>query len=75
MNRFLANKEFTKYIRHNKKLYKLNSVFDDSFTNLQFDKTILKYKRKHHIHGFDKAIQQLNLTDDLDNLYDTGIFD
>ena len=56
MNRFLANKEFTKYIRHNKKLYKLNYVFDDSFTNLQFDKAILKYKRKHHIHGFDKAI-------------------
>ena len=44
MNKFLANREFTKYIKHNKKLYKLNSVFDNTYKNFIMKYLIKKYK-------------------------------
>jgi hypothetical protein len=75
MNKFLANREFTKYIKHNKKLYKLNSVFDNTYKNFEFDKTISKYRKHHKKFNFDAAINAIKLCDDLNMLSDNEIFD
>ena len=74
--KYLANREFTKYLRHNGNTYLVKSVFDTDQAELDFDDTIAKYNKKENRFEFDKSIQRLtynqyNLHDDLDTIYNT----
>ena len=78
--KYLANKEFTKNIRHNGHDYILRSVFDTDVSEFDFDATIAKYNKKTNTYEFDKSIQkakynQYHLSNDLDTLYGTGLFE
>lgn len=78
--KYLANKEFVKNIRHNGHNYIVRSVFDTDNSKFNFDQTIAKYKHKENRWEFDKSIQriqynQYELSDDLTDLYNTGLFE
>ena len=73
--KYLANKEFIKNIRHNGHNYILRSVFDTNNSKYNFDNTIAKYKEKENKWDFDKSIKQKVLSNDLLDLYNTGLFE
>lgn len=78
--KYLTNREFTKNIRHNGHDYVLRSIFDTDIAEYDFDKTIAKYNHKFNNWKFDKSIQKLqykqyDLSDDLRDLYNTGLFE
>ena len=76
--KYLTNKEFTKNIRYNGNNYLLRSIFDTNNSKFDFDATIAKYKDNKW--NFDITIQNyqhklFDLSDDLTNLYNTGLFE
>ena len=56
--KYLANREFTKKIRFNKRDYILRSIFDTDMAEFDFDDTIAKYNTKYNIWQFDNTIQK-----------------
>ena len=77
--------EFYKTVKYNNKFYTLRSIYDDNIANnkvrkrkyidFDFDIENLKPKRCRRHFDFDKHIDILSLTDDLEQLYDTDLFD
>lgn len=77
MRRYPTNREFIKKLRHNGNTYTLRSIFDTD-NQYDFDTTIAKFNRDSNKFSFDKRLQQLyheqlNLHDDLEQLYDTDL--
>ena len=68
MRRYPTNREFIKKIRHNGNTYTLRSIFDTS-NQYDFDAAIARFdKRMQQLYH-----EQLNLHDDLDELYATDL--
>ena len=77
MRRYPTNREFIKKLRHNGNTYTLRSIFGTD-NQYDFDATIAKFNRDSNKFSFDKRLQQLyheqlNLHDDLEQLYDTDL--
>ena len=77
MRRYPTNREFIKKLMHNGNTYTLRSIFDTD-NQYDFDATIAKFNRDSNKFSFDKRLQQLyheqlNLHDDLEQLYDTDL--
>lgn len=77
MRRYPTNREFIKKLRHNGNTYTLRSIFDTD-NQYDFDATIAKFNRDSNKFSFDRRLQQLyheqiNLHDDLEQLYDTDL--
>lgn len=78
--KYLANREFSKNIRHNGHDYLLRSIFDTDTAEYDFDRIIAKYNHRSNNWQFDNSIKKLkynqyNLSDDLTDLYNTGLFE
>lgn len=70
--------EFYKTVRHNNNYYTLHSIYDD----VDFDADIERLKRKSRRDrynrpriDFDRDIEAFSLTDDLEQLVATNLFD